>query len=89
MGWYLYLLAGVMLTVAGLMITGSRRRNAMRARDISGNVIVGDVSGSASQASAPPQSTAPKSGPDRTAWAIGIIGVLVAIAQLAHDLWTE
>ena len=84
MGWYLYLLAALMLIVA-VWVARSRRGNSVRARDISGNVIVGDVSGTVSQVSAP-RPTASKSEPDRVAWTIGIIGVLVAVAQLVHDV---
>jgi hypothetical protein len=51
---------------------------------VSGNVHVGDVSGSVTQTST---SSGDKgnSEPDRVAWIIGIVGVLVALAQFAQD----
>jgi hypothetical protein len=83
MGWYPYLLAGALLVVA-VLISRSRSRNSLRARNISGNVLVGDVSGTVSQTSGPPPAPEPK--PDRVAWAIGIVGVLIAAAALAYDV---
>jgi CDP-diglyceride synthetase len=87
MGPYLYLLGGALLIVA-FFVGRSGGGNKLQARNVSGNIVVGDVSGSVSQvaaASAAPSAPAePK--PDRIAWLIGIIGVLVAVAQLGHDL---
>jgi hypothetical protein len=83
MGWYPYILAAALLAIAGL-IRRSGRTNSLRARNISGNVVVGDVSGTVSQTSAPPPAAEQK--PDRIAWAIGIVAVLIAVAQLAHDM---
>ena len=48
MGWYPYLLAGALLVIA-VLIGRSGPRNRLRARNISGNVVVGDVSGTVSQ----------------------------------------
>ena len=91
MGSYLYLV-GVALVVLALLLSRFGSRNSLRARDISGNTVVGDVSGSIHQGTAPP-GPAPslpkrgnKGGPDRILWIIGIVGVLVAVAQLVHDL---
>jgi hypothetical protein len=68
----------------------SRSRNSLRARDITGNTVVGNVSGSVYQGTAPQAPTPSPEGKriphDRVAWGIGIVGVLVAVAQLAHDL---
>jgi hypothetical protein len=87
MDWYLYLLAAVLILVAVLR-SRSAPKNQLRARDISGNVSVGDVSGTLTQTGAAPPPADPK--PDRVAWLIGIVGVLIAVATLAytviHDL---
>jgi len=93
MGSYLYLVGAALLVLA-VLLGRSGSRNALRARDISGNTVVGNVSGGVYQGTAP-QMPAPapegkpegkKVPPDRVAWGIGIVGVLVAVAQLAHDL---
>ena len=85
MGWYVYFIAGVLLIIA-VLIGRSRGGNSMRMRDNSGNVIVGDITGTVSQTSAPLPRAPEKSAPDRVAWGIAIAGVLVAVAQLAHDV---
>ena len=75
--------AAVLLIVVGLF----KRSNSLRARDISGNVIVGDNSGTINQSYRGNGARGSSAGPDRIAWAIAIVGVLVAAAQLAHDIW--
>ena len=81
----IYALAALLIAIALF-----RRSNRLRARKIVGNVLVGDVSGTVnqhySQAGAEPARPAP---PDRVAWAIAIVGVLIAVAQLAHDVWVK
>jgi hypothetical protein len=75
---------GVLLMLVGLF----KRSNSRRSRDISGNVVIGNNAGTVSQsyrtASA---SEARPPAPDRVAWVIAIVGVLVAAAQLAYDLF--
>jgi hypothetical protein len=79
----IYVLAGLLVAI-GLL----KRRNSLRAGKIAGNVVVGDNSGTINQSyrqtGAPEASPAP---PDRTAWAIGIVGVVIAAAQFAYDVW--
>jgi len=84
MGWYFYLLAGALLAIALLIGRSSGRKHSLRARDISGNVVVGDVAGPVTQTSAPRRDPEPK--PDRVAWAIGIVAALIAAAQFAYDV---
>jgi hypothetical protein len=81
---YLYLVGGALLILAILLGRFRGGGNRFRARDVSGNVHVGDVSGSVTQTST---SSGDKgnSEPDRVAWIIGIVGVLVALAQFAQD----
>lgn len=76
--------------LAALLITIGffRPSNRLRARKIVENVLVGDVSGTVNQqhydqAGAEPDRPAP---PDRVGWAIATVGVLIATAQLVHDL---
>jgi hypothetical protein len=87
MGWYVYVVAAVLVAVA-LVIGRPRPRNSLRARDMSNaNVHVGDSSGPTSQTVTPAAPAGPREAkPDRIAWAIGIIAVLVALAQLGHDV---
>jgi len=75
---------GVLLIVAGLF----KRSNSLRARNIRANVVVGDNSGTINQNyGAAGAGEARPGAPDRIAWAIAIVGVLVALAQLAHDVF--
>lgn len=98
MGNWLYLV-GLVLVIAGFLIGRIRAGNSVRARDVSGNMVTGNVSGSVSQnaqlaaaEAGKPQVAARASKPDRVAWLIMIIGVLIAVAQLAysviHDMLT-
>jgi hypothetical protein len=85
-------LIGAALIVVALLIALPRRGHSFRARDIHGNTFVGNVNnGSVSQdaaapVAAPPSGTRAKSRPDKVAWIIAMVGVLVALAQLGHDL---
>ncbi|MHB8623782.1 MAG: hypothetical protein ACYDBA_10540 [Sulfuricaulis sp.] len=71
----------------------ARRSNILRARRIKGNIIVGHISGTVNQtyAEAAPRpsgkhdyASAPQG--DRASLVIGIIGVLIATAQLVFDM---
>lgn len=80
MGAYLYLVGLACLIVAFVIGRGSG--HSFRARDISNSEIAnGDVTQTVSHQPVPP-----KPAPDRVAWVIGIVGVLIAAAQLVHDL---
>jgi hypothetical protein len=73
----------VLFVIIGLF----KRSNSLRARKISGNVVVGDSSGVINQSyRATETGSARPAEPDRIAWVIAIIGVLIAATQLAHDL---
>jgi hypothetical protein len=74
---------GVLLIVVGFF----KRSNSLRAHNVTGNVVVGDNSGTINQNYRPNGAREPPAAPDRVAWAIAIIGVLIAGAQLAHDLF--
>ncbi len=75
---------GVLLIAIGMF----KRSNILRAGKITGNVAVGNNSGTINQSYR--QRGAPgarSAAPDRTAWAIAIVGVLIAAVQLAHDVF--
>jgi hypothetical protein len=74
---------GVALIVVGLF----KRSNSLRARNVAGNVVVGDNPGTISQSYRTNGAREPPAAPDRIAWAIAIVGVLIAAAQLAHDVF--
>lgn len=78
------------LAVLLIAIGFFKHSNNLRARSIVGNVLVGDNSGTINQSyhGAGTKATRPAP-PDRVAWAIEIVGVLIAAAQLAHDLWMK
>ncbi len=85
-------IAGAVLVVVALGIWVLRQRSySIRARNITGNVQVGDSSGTINQTFSAPLGSQPgeRSQPDRVAWAIGIVGVLVAAAQFAWDIWKK
>jgi hypothetical protein len=84
MGSYLYLVGGALLILAVLLGRFRGGGNTLRARGVSGNVNVGNVSGTVTQTFT---STGDKGKPepDRVAWVIAIVGVLVALAQFAQD----
>jgi hypothetical protein len=51
-------------------------------------VVVGDNAGTINQSyRVTAAGEARPAAPDRVAWAIAIVGVLVAVAQLAHDVF--
>jgi hypothetical protein len=74
---------GVLLIAVGLF----KRSSRLRARDVTGNVVVGDNSGTINQSYRPNGAREPQAAPDRIAWAIAIVGVLIAAARLAHDVF--
>jgi len=74
---------GVLLIIVGLF----KRSNSLRARNVTGNVVVGDNSGTINQRHRPNGTGEPPASPDRVAWAIAVVGVLIAAAQLAHDVF--
>ena len=76
-----YVIAAV-LVIAAL----ARHSYSLKARRIKGNVVqMRDNAGTINQTYTE-AGGAEQAGPDRVAWAIGILGVLVAVAQLAHDV---
>jgi hypothetical protein len=74
---------GVLLIAVGFF----RPSNRLRARHVTGNVVVGDNSGTINQSYQPNGVREPSASPDRVAWAIAIVGVLIAAAQLVHDVF--
>ena len=74
---------GVLLIVVGFF----KRSNRLRAGNVTGNVVVGDNSGTINQSYRPNGAREPSTAPDRVAWAIAIVGVLIPAAQLAHDVF--
>jgi|GEM_PF-3212801 len=86
MGWSLYFIGIALIILA--VFRGRNRSHSLKARDISSSVVINgdahhDVTHSVQQA---PQPDSTKPSPDRVAWAIGLVGVLVMMAQLGHDL---
>jgi hypothetical protein len=82
-------LAGLALILVAFLIGRRGGGNRIQARDVPGIAIGGDASGTITQnVQSGPQTRDNK--PDRVAWAIGIVAVLIAAAQLAHDIfWTK
>jgi hypothetical protein len=76
-----YALAALLIAV-GLF----KRSNSVRAGKIGGNVVVGDNSGTVNQNYRVTDEKNERASPDRVAWWIAIVGVLIAAAQLAHDV---
>lgn len=76
------------LAVVLVVVALARRSNSLKARRIEGNVVIGDTTGPINQTyNAPPPSKDSNREPgDRIAWVIGIVGVVIAAAQLAHDV---
>lgn len=88
MEWLGYLIGGA-LVVYALFRSRTSSRNSLRGRDVSGNNIVGNVSGSVSQGAPPPSSPKPTDPAseaagrgDPVAWVLAGIGILVMVAQL-------
>jgi hypothetical protein len=85
MGYWPYLV-GVALVVMGFVVGRFRGNNSVRARDVHGILIGGNVSGSVAQTTQPSEIPPASNKVDRVAWLIAIVGVLIAAAQLAHDV---
>jgi hypothetical protein len=83
MGSYLYLIGGALLILAILISRFRGGGNTLRARDVSGNVNIGNVTGSVTQTSTSSGDKG-KPEPDRVAWGIAIVGVLVALGQFVQ-----
>ena len=85
--WQVYAL-GVVIAAVGLWL--GRRGHSVRARDVRGSVVAGEVSGPVTITNPAPDAATSKGreqgAGDRVAWVIAIIGVLIAAAQLAHDV---
>ena len=87
MGMSVEQLLGYAIAALMVIVALARRSYSLRARRIKGNVAqMRDNTGTINQAytEAP---GAKEPGPDRVAWTIGVVGVLVALAQLAHDIF--
>jgi hypothetical protein len=82
---------GVVIAALGLWL--GRRGHNVRARDVQGSVVAGEVKGSVSITNTGPHAAPSKDRErgqgDRIAWAIAIVGVLIAAAQLAHDIFGQ
>ena len=83
MGSYLYLIGGALLILAFLISRFRGSGNTLRARDVSGNVNIGNLTGSVTQTSTSSGDKG-KPEPDRVAWGIAIVGVLVALGQFVQ-----
>ena len=84
MGTHLYFLGFAL--VAAAILWGKLRSRTIIDHN-SGNIIVSDATGHVSQTSfSPAVGDSKASSPDRVAWAIGIAGVVIALAQLVNDL---
>ena len=82
--WQIYLLA-VAITAVGLWL--GRRGHRVSARDVRNSVVAGEVNGPVTMTNAAPGEDREAARGDRIAWIIGIVGVLIAAAQLLHDLF--
>ncbi len=76
---------GYVIAVALIAWALWRRAYSVRAQRIAGNLQLGDNSGTINQTYS--GAAREQAQPDRVGWAILIIGVLVAVAQLAHDIF--
>jgi hypothetical protein len=86
MEYWPYVVGGA-LVIVGFLVGRFRGSNSVRARDVHGILIGGDVSGSVAQTTQPSEARPPSSKPDRVAWLIAIVGVVIAAAQLIHDVF--
>jgi hypothetical protein len=89
-----FLVYGLVVLLIIVALARARRSHSLTARDVKGNVAIGDQSGTLNQTysetAAPPSGAGHDSAPphgDRVAWAIGIIAILIAAAQLTHDIY--
>ena len=84
--WLVYVV-GAAIVALGLLV--GRRGHSVRARDVRGSVVAGEVNGSVTITNTETQSATGADRADghgdRVAWAIGIVGALIAAAQFAHD----
>ncbi|MBB5402893.1 MULTISPECIES: hypothetical protein [Paraburkholderia] len=85
-----YGLAAIFFVVA---LARLRRSNVLKASKVQGNIVVGNQSGHLTQTYSEMAAPSGKEGPsrtaphgDRVAWVIGIVGALIAAAQLVHDI---
>lgn len=92
MYFYQFLIYGsaLVLIIVGLI----KRSNHLKARHVRGNVVVGNNFGTVNQTSKDlnyenfdRERMSVHTKPDFVAWAIGILGVLIAGCQLAFDLY--
>jgi hypothetical protein len=81
--WLVYVAAGIMVVV-GLLF--GRRGHRVRARDVTGGVVAGEITGSATISNAAAPSL--RQGGDRVGWVIAVIGVLIAAAQFAYQVFS-
>jgi hypothetical protein len=84
MGEYLYFVGATVLII-GILFGRNTTINSFHARDVSAPVSIDNhynLNTSPPQALPPPE----KSRPDYVAWSISIVGVLIAAAQLFHDI---
>lgn len=81
-----YYIIGVILIAFAPILGRIRRRSFKVGRDNIGNAIInGDVKGTVTQTVSSTSQPPTKSAPDYVSWNIGIIGVLIMAAGLAHD----
>jgi hypothetical protein len=82
--WQVYAL-GAVIAAVGLWL--GRRGPKVRARDVHNSVVADEVNGPVTITNAAPGESREAPRGDRIAWVIGIVGVLIAAAQLLHDLF--
>lgn len=79
-----YLFAGALLVIA--LVVG-RTRRGIKARDVADSILInGDAHGAVTQLVAKPSLPPAKAAPDRVAWVIALLGVIIALVQLGRDL---
>jgi len=87
-----YLIGGVLVIIGVILRLINRKwltgKKTLRSRDISGNVIVGQVSGVVTQTSSSQAHIAstPSDGVAKAHLIVTIVGLVVAAAQLAYDV---
>lgn len=86
--WLLYALSMAMVLL-GLLFR--RRGHYVHARGIRGSAIAGEINGSVTVTNTEPYAITGKDRQnghgDRIGWGIAVVGVLVATAQFAHDVF--